>query len=100
MPRVLIGAGFVFIAMSVVDVDPSMYLGLGATYILAGIIGILALFVPSGIGVREGVIILFASAYFPVETATLIALLARFYATVADVILALLYGILSRRAKS
>jgi hypothetical protein len=99
VPRILIGAGFVLICMSVVPVSPSQYLGLGATYILAGIIGILALFVPSGIGVREGIIILFASAYFPVETATLLALLSRFYATLADIILALIYVGLNRRSK-
>lgn len=91
VPRIINAVGFVLIAASITHVTPSMWLGLGATYILAGIIGILALFVPSGIGVREGVIILFASAYFPVEVATLIALLARFYATIADGILALLY---------
>lgn len=91
-PRFMIGIGFVLICISVTDVQPSQYLGLMATYILAGIIGILALFVPSGIGVREGIIILFASAYFSVETATLVALLARFYATIADVILAGIYA--------
>lgn len=99
VPRILIGAGFVLICASIVPVNPSQYLGLGATYILAGIIGILALFVPSGIGVREGVIILFASVYFSVETATLLALVARFYATAADVVLALLYVWLSKRSR-
>jgi glycosyltransferase 2 family protein len=99
IPRLLIGLGFVLICKSVVPVSPSMFAGLGATYILAGIIGILALFVPSGIGVREGIIILFASVYFNAETATLVALLARFYATIADVILALMYVALTRLSR-
>lgn len=85
IPRLLTGAGFVLIAVSFTTIEPSMYVGLGATYILAGIIGILAVFVPSGLGVREAVIVLFASQYFGTEQAIVLALLARFYATIADV---------------
>lgn len=91
VPRIANGAAFVFLAISMVGIEPSQYLVFGAIYVLAGIIGVLAIFVPSGLGVREAVISLFASAYIPVEQAITLAILARFYTTVADVVIAGLY---------
>lgn len=91
IPRLINGAAFVFLAISLLGIPSSLYLTFGAIYILAGIIGLLAIFVPSGLGVREAVITLFASAYIPVEQAVALALLARFYATIADIIVALIY---------
>lgn len=96
LPRVLNGAGFVFIAASLLTVTPDMYIGLGAAYVLAGIIGLLAIFVPSGIGVREAVIVLFASAYFPLEEAVLLSVVARFYATLADLVVFIIYLYLNK----
>lgn len=40
---------------------------------------------------REGIITLLLSVYFPFEISFVIAALARLYATVADIILALLF---------
>ncbi len=92
LPRLLNGVGFVLLAVSILPVvEPSMYLGLGASYILAGIVGMLAVFVPGGIGVRESVIVLLASAYMPIEQAVLLSLVARLYTTVADIGVALIY---------
>lgn len=96
IPRVLNGAGFVFIAASLLPVEPSMYIPLGATYVLAGIVGVLAIFVPSGIGVREAVIVLFASAYFTPAEAVLISVASRFYATVADIGVLGIYVLLNK----
>jgi glycosyltransferase 2 family protein len=96
-PRLLNGAGFVLIAASFLNVPADTFVPLGAIYALAGIIGIYAIFVPSGLGVREGVITLFLSAYYPTHQAVALALLARFYATVADGLVALLYVILTKR---
>lgn len=96
IPRLLNGVGFVLIAQSVLSVEPSMYIGLGATYILASIVGLLAIFVPGGLGVREAVIVTFASVYFPVEQATVLAIVARLYATLSDVGVAVIYLILNK----
>ena len=90
-PRFLNAVGFVLIAASVVPIDASEWLPLGAAYVLAGAVGILAFFVPSGLGVREAVIVLIASQYMPVSDAIIVSLLARLYATVADVAVAALY---------
>ena len=85
VPRVLNAVGFVFIASSLLPIEPSMYMVLGATYVFASIVGLLAVFVPGGIGVREAVIVLFVGLYFPVEQAIVLAIIARLYATIADV---------------
>lgn len=91
LPRLLNGVGFVFLAISLLPIEPHMYLGLAAAYVLAGVVGMLAIFVPSGIGVREAVIVLLASAYMPVEQAIILSLVARLYATVADIGVGIIY---------
>ena len=85
LPRIITGVGFVLLAQSLFTITSDMYIPLAAIYILAGIIGILAIFVPSGIGVREAVIVALASFYFSIEQAIILSIVARLYATVADV---------------
>lgn len=96
LPRLLNGVGFVFIAASMLEVTPDMWIGLGATYILAGMVGLLAIFVPGGIGVREAVIVAFVSVYFPLEQAIIVSLVARLWATVSDLGVAGIYLILNK----
>lgn len=97
LPRVLIGAGFVLVAESSFSIAPGDWVALACIYILAGAVGILAVFVPSGLGVRESVIVLLCSRYMPVEQAIVLSLLARLYSTVADGVVALIYGALKAR---
>lgn len=97
VPRVVNGAGFVMVAVSFLDVPASAYVPLAAAYVLAGAVGILAVFVPSGLGVREGIIVVLASRYLPVEQAIVLSLVARLYSTVADVVVAGIYALLRAR---
>jgi uncharacterized membrane protein YbhN (UPF0104 family) len=99
IPRLLIGAGFVLVALSFLEIPVEAYVPLAAAYILAGAVGILAVFVPSGLGVREAVIVIFASQYMPVEQAIIVSIIARLYATIADGVLAVLYGTMTLRNK-
>jgi hypothetical protein len=94
-PRLINGVGFVLVASSFLNLAPSAWLPLGATYVLAGAIGILAVFVPSGLGVREAVIFLFALQYMTPAQAVILALLSRLLSTVADALVALFYGVLT-----
>lgn len=96
LPRLVTGVAFVCIAVSFLAVEPSMYVGLVSLYILATVVGLLAIFVPGGIGVREAVIVLLASVYFPVEQAVVLSLVARFYATIADIGVGGIYLILNK----
>jgi uncharacterized membrane protein YbhN (UPF0104 family) len=96
LPRILTGVGFVWIASSLVYVAPSDYVPLAVIYILAGVVGLLAIFVPSGLGVREAVIVLLASAYMTPAQAVVVSIAARFYATIADLLLAGVYLVLNK----
>lgn len=95
-PRVVNGVGFIFIAVSVSQIGPDQWLPFAAAYVLAGAIGILAIFVPSGLGVREAIIVVILSQYIPVPEAILISLLARLLSTIGDVLVAGIY-LLTRR---
>lgn len=95
-PRILNGIGFVLIAITVSDVAPAEWLPFAAAYVLAGAIGILAFFVPSGLGVREAVIVLILSQYVPVAEAVVISLLARLISTIGDAVVALIYVLVRR----
>lgn len=94
IPRAINGAGFVLVAVSLLDVPSEYWLPLACAYVIAGGVGLLALFVPSGIGVREAVIVLLAAPFLPAEQAIVLALAARLYATLGDVVVAAIYGIL------
>ena len=89
MPRLLNGAGFVLVAAAIAPVTPDDWALLGAIYVVAGAIGILAVFVPSGLGVREGVIVVLASPIIGASAAIFAAILARLIATAADALVAL-----------
>jgi hypothetical protein len=90
-PRIINGVGFVMIATTVAEVPPTQWLPFGAAYVLAGAIGILAFFVPSGLGVREAVIVVVLSQYVPAAEAIVISLLARLLSTLGDGLVALIY---------
>lgn len=70
-------------------VDPSVTLEilpfLGAAYLFAGALGTLAVFAPSGIGVREGVQAVLLAQILPKETIVVVLVLARVWSAVMDV---------------
>lgn len=94
--RVVNATGFVVLVSAILPTPVSAYIPLGATYVLAGIVGLYAIFVPSGLGVREAVIVIFASTYFTPEQAIAVALIARMCSTVSDGLIGLLYIYLSK----
>jgi glycosyltransferase 2 family protein len=91
LPRLVNGLGLVAISISMIDPPARTYLPLACAYVIAGAVGILAVFVPSGIGVRESVFVLLASPYIPVEEAIVLSLAARLLATLSDVAVAGVY---------
>jgi len=91
VPRLLNGVGFVVTAATVAPFGPEAWLPLAAAYMLAGAAGLLAIFVPSGLGVREAVIVLFAAPYLGITGAIIASLLARLLSTLADVVVAGIY---------
>jgi uncharacterized membrane protein YbhN (UPF0104 family) len=90
LPRLANGAAFVLLLAAFVPVAPAHYLPLGASYILASVVGMLAILVPGGIGVREGVLTLFLSQYYAPELAVMLSLITRLVVTVGDGLLFLI----------
>jgi uncharacterized membrane protein YbhN (UPF0104 family) len=82
----LAGFAFYFALLSISGaVQPPLLLAL-ATYNLAGVAGLLALPVPSGVGVREGVTVALIGAVVSPPVALSAAVLARFTGILADLI--------------
>jgi hypothetical protein len=64
--------------------SPSLFAFTTAGISIAGTMGILALFAPSGLGVREGFIVLFLSLALPMELAVVSAIVLRVTALIMD----------------
>lgn len=99
VPRILNGIGVCLIAAFLSDAGPGSWVPLSAAYALAGALGILAVVVPSGLGVRESVFVFFATAYMPLEQAIVVSLAARVLSIVGDAIIALIYAGLRLEAR-
>lgn len=65
---------------------------------LAGAIGILAVFVPSGIGVREAILVLLFSLIMPPELAVLITIVSRLWSIVIDFVFFGVSGLIKKQA--
>ena len=97
IPRLFNGLGFVAIAASITSIEANSIAPLAASYVLAGIIGVYAILVPSGLGVREAMIVLFSAGVIGTEEAIILAIVARFYATAADGLIGLIYSLMTVR---
>lgn len=85
--HVVNGVGFYLLIISVTSYSPR-YLPLAAgAFVLAGVVGMISVFAPAGLGVREGVLVAILQTTMPVELAVLISVAARVWATVIDVVL-------------
>ncbi len=82
--RFLFGLGFFCLINSVTYLSWQNLLSIVGVYILAMVLGLVAFFAPSGLGVREGVLVLFLQFHFPLNIAILISLLARIWTTIGD----------------
>ena len=97
-PRIVNGVGFVLLASAVADITPEYWLPFAAAYALAGAIGILAILVPSGLGVPPRLSSSWCSASLhPCSgEAIVISLLARLLSTIGDAAVALIYVLVRR----
>ena len=85
----IVGTGFYMLVTSIYEIPASQLLYVGGVYGLSAIIGILSIFAPSGIGVREGIMVLGLALIMPNEFAVIIGIVSRLWATVAELILVL-----------
>lgn len=95
----IVGSGFYMLVCSIYPIPLSELLYVGGIYGLSAIIGILAIFAPSGIGVREGIIVMGLSLIIPSEYAIIISIISRLWTTVAELILIFIAFIITRIIK-
>jgi len=88
---ILMGSGFFFLINSLTSLPLEYFLGAVGAYLLANILGLIVIFVPSGLGIREGILTLLLSSYFPLNIAVLISLIARVWAIAGDVFLPVIF---------
>ncbi len=91
---VLVGAGFYLLVCSIYPIPASQFLFAGGIFGLAVIIGMITFFAPSGLGVREGILALGLGMIMPEEYALIISLLARIWATAAELLFILIIYII------
>ncbi|MCX5752183.1 MAG: hypothetical protein NTW97_00915 [Candidatus Krumholzibacteria bacterium] len=87
LPGLLQGFGLFCVLNAFVDVPASQYLALTGAYYAANLAGVVAVFAPGGIGVREGVLFLILPALVGKEASIIAAITARFVTLAAELIL-------------
>ncbi|HVP35807.1 MAG TPA: lysylphosphatidylglycerol synthase domain-containing protein [Terriglobales bacterium] len=80
----LFGLAFMVFIQSITQVNWNLYLTLTGAFAFSLTIGFLAVFVPGGLGVREGILVLLLSLYFPLPVATLISIFSRLYISIVE----------------
>jgi len=83
------GIAFYFFVNALCYVPLDKILGLTGSMAIAGTIGTLSFFAPSGLGVREGILAFLLTSYVISPIAVLISLLARLWVTLGEVVCAL-----------
>jgi hypothetical protein len=87
LPRLLSGLGFFFLINAIVPLDFSFIWYSIGVYSLSSVIGYIAVFAPSGIGVREAMVIFSLSGFFPVGVVVLISILSRVWIVFSDLLI-------------
>lgn len=80
------GTGFYLLVASVQAVPFPMWLTLTSAFSMAWVVGFLAFLTPSGLGVREGALALLLAPLLPAPLPVVVALLARLWWTIAELI--------------
>ena len=79
------GIGFYLFVQSVFPVSPSHILFLTGALAFSSTLGLIALFAPSGLGVREGVLVYLLSYLMPGPVAVVISVLTRIWMTLIEI---------------
>ena len=97
----MITAGFAFFLFikSITPFGVNHLILVIGVFSFAGVIGLLAIFVPAGIGVREGIIVLLLKPYLPIELVIIISILSRIWTTIADGILGVYIILIKLKSK-
>ncbi len=87
---ILYGSAFFLFARSVVTIPIIQMIMYPGIFTASYLVGLIAIFVPGGLGVREGILTALLSSFFPLSIATAIALASRLWFTLAEIICVLI----------
>jgi uncharacterized membrane protein YbhN (UPF0104 family) len=82
----IVGTGFYILTCSMYSLPVSELLYAAGIYGLSAFIGIIAIIAPSGIGVREGIMVLGLSLIMPNQMAVIISIVSRLWVTVSELL--------------
>ena len=82
------GIAFYFLINSVTFITPSKIPIITGSFAVSSTIGVIALFAPAGLGVREGILTLLLSNFFPLSLAILLSFLCRIWVSVGELFMA------------
>ena len=82
------GIAFYFLINSVTFITPSKIPIITGSFAISSTIGVMALFAPAGLGVREGILSLLLSNFFPLSLAILLSFLCRIWVSVGELLMA------------
>ncbi len=95
----LLGLAFHLFASGLYTVGAGQYPYLTAAFLLAGLSGMLSLFAPGGIGVRDGILLLALWAVMPEGVAAAIVLATRVWTTVVEILATAVWLVFDRARK-
>lgn len=81
----VVGLGLYLLILSVTPLNPSYILYVTGAYAVAGIIGFLSFFTPSGLGVIEGIMTYALGFIMPAGVAALVSILIRIWKTIGEI---------------
>jgi hypothetical protein len=95
----LLGVGFFLFTSALYPMKLPYLFYLAGSFALASTVGILALFAPAGLGVREGVLVVALSAVMPHGIAIVVTLASRVWMTLGELLAVGLVALASRGAR-
>jgi len=96
--HVLVGTAFFLFSCSFADVDVRFWWSFVGLWSFAATAGLVMVLVPHGLGVKEGLLILFLRPFVSVESAILISVTSRLWLVAGELLAALLAILLLRKA--
>jgi len=85
------GLGFYFLSKTVYPLSWSICIAVSGAYPAAWLVGFLSFIAPSGLGIREGVLVVLLSPLIPVPMAITLSLLARVWTTLFELVCFLIF---------
>jgi uncharacterized membrane protein YbhN (UPF0104 family) len=79
------GVGFYLFVKSLCPISSSHVLFLAGSLSFASLLGLIAIFAPMGLGVREGILVYFLSYLMPSSVAVVISILTRLWMTLVEI---------------